>query len=117
MKKFATILAILLSTVINAQSLNSNAQLIKEKSPEDFKKIELIVGQNYDKSESMYTIMINTQADALYNYLTTPNPNTKEEEATLLNMYEFNTSIIDGIKCTNWALLMIMLEQKGYKTE
>ena len=86
MKSITLTIALLVSTFSFAQGLNESAQRIKDRAPDIFEKLELIVQEDYKESDAIYTIMINTQA------------------------MKISVKTINGIECINYVLLVELLK-------
>tara|TARA_R110000803_G_scaffold169744_1_gene232753 strand:- start:548 stop:883 length:336 start_codon:yes stop_codon:yes gene_type:complete len=110
MKTLKLTLALLLITIgMNAQGLNENAQSIKDKVPDLFEKLELIVQEDYKESDAIYTIMINTQANAVFDYFGIP-IKTGSDEVKLARAMKKSSKTINGIDCVNYVLLVALLK-------
>ena len=92
---------------VTAQSLNSDAILVRDKSPEQFEKINFLVNEDY---ADLYFIMINKQCSSLIKYLRMDL--TTEQYQLIVPYYEMSTKVINGVKCTDWALLCIFIDEK-----
>ena len=109
MKSITLTIALLVSTFSFAQGLNESAQRIKDRAPDIFEKLELIVQEDYKESDAIYTIMINAQADAVFNYFGIP-IETGSEKVKLARAMKISTKTINGIECINYVLLVELLK-------
>ena len=109
MKSIILTIALLVSTFSFAQGLNESAQRIKDRAPDIFEKLELIVQQDYDESDAIYTIMINAQADAVFNYFGIP-IETDIQKVKLARAMKMSVKTINGIECINYVLLVELLK-------
>ena len=109
MKSIILTIALLVSTFSFAQGLNESAQRIKDRAPDIFEKLELIVQEDYKESDAMYPIMINTQADAVFNYFGIP-IETDIQKVKLARAMKMSVKTINGIECINYVLLVELLK-------
>lgn len=108
MKKLLLVLVAMLSIggSVTAQNLNSDAILVRDKSPEQFEKINFLVNEDYGNADQ-YFIMINKQCSSLIKYLRMDL--TTEQYRLILPYYKMSTKVINGVKCTDWALLDVFI--------
>ena len=109
MKSIILTIALLVSTMAFSQGLNESAQRIKDRAPDIFEKLELIVQEDYKESDAIYTIMINAQADAVFNYFAIP-IETSSEKVKLARAMKMSVKTINGIECINYVLLVELLK-------
>ena len=109
MKSIILTIALLVSTFSFAQGLNDSAKRIKDKAPDIFEKLELIVQEDYKESDAMYPIMINAQADAVFNYFGIP-IETGSDKVKLARAMKMSVKTINGVECINYVLLVELLK-------
>ena len=97
MKSIILTIALLVSTFSFAQGLNESAQRIKDRAPDIFEKLELIVQEDYKETDAIYTIMLNYQE-------------TDIQKVKLARAMKISVKTINGIECINYVLLVELLK-------
>ena len=106
MKNLLVVLALMVSTISLGQKLNDNATNLKAKNIKEFNKVELLVQQDYRKSDPIYTLMINAQIDARRKVAVFMGRDLTSADYKKLGRYmDMSSEFINGVEIFNWVLL------------
>jgi hypothetical protein len=109
-KTILTCALIFIAFIANAQ-LNSNANFVKENSPEIYNKIKILVSKDWEGDHKMMVYVINQQADAVLKCVEIQKRKDYDDEIMLKALGDWAEDI-KGVFCVDYKMVVYTYEQQ-----
>jgi len=103
-KTILTVALIFIVFIANAQ-LNSNANFVKENSPEIYNKIKILASKEWEGDHKMMVYVINQQADAVWECLVIQKGKSYDDEIMLKALGDWGEDI-NGVFCVDYKMVV-----------
>ena len=101
----------MLSTVLMNAQLNSEAQLLKDKLPEEYNLIKLLASEKWEGNHEMMVYVINNQAKAFIEVTEIMKASNYDKDILGKSLLKWN-KLIKGKKCYNWEMVLYMYKNQ-----